>query len=99
MDNLPEWKKNLRKQLIAAREAIPAEHHRLWSRAITGFLKQGLPQPRDMIIGIYWPFRGEYDPRSIAEYFLQHGATLALPEVTGKNEPLCFREWSPDTPV
>ena len=99
MDNLPEWKKNLRKQLITAREAIPAEHHRLWSQAITGFLKQGLAQPQGMIIGIYWPFRGEYDPRSIAEYFLQHGATLALPEVTGKNEPLCFREWSPDTPV
>jgi 5,10-methenyltetrahydrofolate synthetase len=99
MDNLPEWKKNLRKQLITAREAIPAEHLRLWSQAITGFLKQGLAQPQGMIIGIYWPFRGEYDPRSIAEYFLQHGATLALPEVTGKNEPLCFREWSPDTPV
>ena len=99
MDNLPEWKKNLRKQLITEREAIPAEHHRLWSQAITGFLKQGLAQPQGMIIGIYWPFRGEYDPRSIAEYFLQHGATLALPEVTGKNEPLCFREWSPDTLV
>ncbi|MDE2388439.1 MAG: 5-formyltetrahydrofolate cyclo-ligase [Betaproteobacteria bacterium] len=99
MDNLPEWKKNLRKQLIAARETIPAEHHRLWSQVITGFLKQGLPQPQDMIIGIYWPFRGEYDPRCTAGYFLQHGATLALPEVTGKNEPLCFREWSPDTPV
>lgn len=99
MDNLPEWKKNQRKQLIAAREAIPAEHHQLWSRAITNFLKQGLAQAQHMTIGIYWPFRGEYDPRCIAECFLQRGATLALPEVTGKDEPLCFREWSPDTPV
>ncbi|UJP00162.1 MAG: 5-formyltetrahydrofolate cyclo-ligase [Nitrosomonas sp.] len=99
MDNLPEWKKQQRKQLIAAREAIPAEIHQQWSRAITGFLKQGLPQPQKMIIGIYWPFRGEYDPRPITQYCLQQGAILALPEITGKNEPLCFRAWSPDTPM
>lgn len=99
MDNLQEWKKQQRKQLIAAREAIPAETHQQWSQAITGFLKQGLPQPQKMIIGIYWPFRGEYDPRPITQYFLQQGAILALPEITSKNEPLCFREWSPDTPV
>lgn len=99
MGNLPEWKKQQRKQLIAAREAIPAEIHQQWSQAITGFLKQGLPQPQKMIIGIYWPFRGEYDPRPITQYFLQQGAILALPEITGKNEPLCFREWSPDTPM
>ena len=99
MDNLPEWKKQQRKHLIAAREAIPAETHQQWSQAITGFLKQGLQQPQKMIIGIYWPFRGEYDPRPIARYFLQQGAILALPEITSKNEPLCFREWSPDTPM
>ena len=99
MDNLPEWKKQQRKHLIAAREAIPAEIHQQWSQAITGFLKQGLQQPQKMIIGIYWPFRGEYDPRPIARYFLQQGAILALPEITSKNEPLCFREWSPDTPM
>lgn len=99
MDNLPEWRKHQRKQLIAAREAVPEEIHQQWSRAISGFLKQGFPQPQKMIIGIYWPFRGEYDPRPIAQYFIQHGATLALPEVTGKDEPLCFREWSPDAPV
>lgn len=99
MDNLPEWKKHQRKQLIAAREAVPEEMHQQWSRAISGFLEQGFPHPQKMIIGIYWPFRGEYDPRPIAQYFMQHGATLALPEVTGKDEPLCFREWSPDAPV
>lgn len=99
MDNLPEWKKQQRKHLIAAREAIPAEIHQQWSQAITDFLKQGFPQPQKMIIGIYWPFRGEYDPRPIARYFLQQGAILALPEITSKNEPLCFREWSPDTPM
>lgn len=99
MDNLGDWKKQQRQQLIAAREAIAAHLHRQWSEAISAFLKQGLTQPHRMTIGIYWPFRGEYDPRPAASYFLQQGATLALPEVIEKNQPLYFREWSPDMPM
>lgn len=99
MDNLLEWKKQQRKQLIAAREALSEETYQQWSRAISDFLKQGFPKLQKMTLGIYWPFRGEYDPRQVARYFGQQGATLALPEVTGKDEPLCFREWLPDTPM
>lgn len=99
MDNLAEWKKQQRKQLIMAREAVAAHLHRQWSEAISAFIKRGLAQPQQMAIGIYWPFRGEYDFRPIAEYFLQHGATLALPEVVEKDQPLRFREWRPDTPM
>ncbi|MBX3616774.1 5-formyltetrahydrofolate cyclo-ligase [Nitrosomonas sp.] len=96
MDNLVEWKKQQRKQLIATREAVAEHLRRQWSAAISAFLKQGLAQPQQMTIGIYWPFRGEYDFRPIAEYFLQRGATLALPEVVEKFQPLRFREWLPD---
>ncbi len=99
MDNLLEWRKHQRKQLIAAREAISNDVHQQWNQAISDFLKQGFPQLQKMTIGIYWPFRGEYDPRLIAPYFRQQGATLALPEIIVKNEPLCFREWLPDTPM
>ncbi|MBP6058267.1 MAG: 5-formyltetrahydrofolate cyclo-ligase [Nitrosomonas sp.] len=99
MKNLSEWRKHHRKQLIAAREAISDEIHQQWSQAISDFLKQGFPLLQKMTIGIYWPFRGEYDPRLIAQYFRQQGATIALPEIIGKNEPLCFREWLPDTPM
>lgn len=99
MENLSEWRKHQRKQLIAAREAISEEVHRRWSQAISDFLKQGFPKLQKMTIGIYWPFRGEYDPRLIAEYFRQQGATLALPEIINKNEPLCFREWLSNAPM
>lgn len=99
MDNLKEWKKQQRQQLIAARESVAENLHRQWSDAISAFLKQGLAQPQHMTIGIYWPFRGEYDPRPLAAHFLQQGATLALPEVVEKNKPLCFREWLPDMPM
>ena len=60
------WRKEKRKQLIAAREAIRPEAHQQWSQSITDFLKQEFPQLQKMIVGIYWPFRGEYDPRAIA---------------------------------
>lgn len=99
MDNLPEWKRNQRKQLIAAREAIPQLLHQQWSQAISDYLIHGFPQLQNMTIGIYWPFRGEYDARSIARHLLRQGITLALPEVIAKNEPLHFREWLPDTPM
>ena len=99
MDNLVTWRKHQRKQLIAAREAIPLDVHQHWSQAISALLMQGFPQLQEMTIGIYWPFRGEYDPRLIARHFRQKGATLALPEVIGKEKPLCFREWLPDAPM
>lgn len=91
----PSWRKEKRKQLITARETIPSEVHQQWSQNITDFLKQGFPQLQKMIVGIYWPFRGEYDPRCIAQYLLNEGATLALPEVIRRNKALCFREWIP----
>ncbi|MBY0500192.1 MAG: 5-formyltetrahydrofolate cyclo-ligase [Nitrosomonas sp.] len=99
VENLSEWKKHQRKRLISARENIPEKTHWEWSQAISGNLMQKLPHPQKMIIGIYCPFRGEYDPRSIARYLIQNGATLALPEIIGKDTPLCFREWSIDTPM
>ena len=99
MDNLPEWKKQQRKELIAAREAIPEVTHQQWSLEISGFLTQRLSQLQKKVIGIYWPFRGEYDPRPIARDLIQQDAILALPEITGKHEPLCFRKWLPETPM
>jgi 5-formyltetrahydrofolate cyclo-ligase len=98
MDNLSQWKKNQRQQLIAAREAIPQTMHVKWSQSISHHLMHGF-QLQNRIVGIYWPFRGEYDPRPMAQCLLQQGVTLALPEVAAKNEPLHFREWSPDTPM
>ena len=99
MANLLEWREQQRKQLIAARETLSEKTHQQWSQTISDLLKQGFPKLQKMNIGIYWPFRGEYDPRSTAQYFMQHGATLALPEVVHKDEPLCFREWLPGIPM
>lgn len=99
MEHWQTWRKQARERIIADRMAVSDVLHRQWSQAISTFLQQGFPCLQKMKIGLYWPFRGEYDPRDAARYFMEAGAVLALPEVIGKNKPLCFREWWPDAPM
>jgi len=99
MENWQGWRKQQRERLITDRMAVTEFLHRQWSQAISDFLRQGFPDLQKMKIGLYWPFRGEYDPRDAVRYFWESGATLALPEVVDKHQPLCFREWWPDAPM
>ena len=52
-----EWRKQKRKLLITAREAIPQEVHQQWSQRISEFLKQDFSELNKLVLGIYWPFR------------------------------------------
>ena len=99
MHNWQEWRKKKRDQLIAKREEITQKTHQQWSLAISIALKKSFPDLQRMKLGIYWPFKNEYDPRPATLFFRGLGATLALPEVVNKHEPLCFREWWPDAPM
>jgi len=99
MENWKAWRKQQRERLIADRMAVAEILHQQWSETISGLLQHDFPDLRRMKIGLYWPFRGEYDPRTAARHFWECGATLALPEVIEKHQPLCFREWWPDVPM
>lgn len=99
MENWQAWRKQQREQLIADRMAVPEILHRQWSNAISDALRREFTTLRTMKIGLYWPFRGEYDPRAAMRYFWESGATLALPEVIDRHKPLSFREWWPDAPM
>lgn len=99
MKNWQEWRKLQRAALIALREHMSEEDHRHRSAAITQLLRQGFPSLQRSAIGFCWPHRGEYDPRPVMEFFRQRGATLALPEVLNKCEPLHFRKWWPKAPM
>ena len=99
MNDSLDWRKQQRKLLLAAREALPELMHQQWSQTISDFLVQCTRGFERKIIGIYWPFRGEYDVRSIAHHFILQEATLALPKVVGKHQPLHFCAWSPDSPM
>ncbi|MCB1985036.1 MAG: 5-formyltetrahydrofolate cyclo-ligase [Burkholderiales bacterium] len=99
MENWQIWRKKKREQIITDRIAASDVLHQQWSQAISAYLQQGFPGLKKMKIGLYWPFRGEYDPRDAVRYFMESGAILALPEVVDKDKPLCFREWWPGAPM
>jgi 5-formyltetrahydrofolate cyclo-ligase len=88
------WRRIKRGQLIKRRVAMPAADRVAHSDRITAALvNQILPHFSGRLIGFYWPFKGEYDPRSLARCLHSKGARLALPVVLEKARSLIFREW------
>ncbi|WP_097066611.1 5-formyltetrahydrofolate cyclo-ligase [Nitrosovibrio sp. Nv4] len=99
MNDWRDWRKHQRAELMAMRECVAVEDYRCWSTAITSSLEQGFPLLQKSIVGFCWPHRGEYDPRPVMSFIEARGATLALPEVVNKYEPLRFRKWWRDAPM
>lgn len=89
------WRKAKRAVLIERRVAMPAAVRSAHGEAITAALLETLPSGPGTLLGFYWPFKGEYDPRPLARCLHARGVRLALPVVVAKAEPLVFREWWP----
>jgi len=98
-EDIGQWRKARRTELLALRSAVSKSQHREWTAVITRLLVQGFPLLRSMAISFYWPFKGEFDPRFAIRHFRQRGATVALPEVVRKQMPLQFRAWWPGVSV
>src|SRR6185503_2658970 len=98
-DEIRQWRKAQRAELIARRTAAPAEERRRWGDAITRTLVEEFPILQWMTVGFYWPIQGEFDPRFAIREFRRHGAKAALPVVVQKSAPLQFREWWPGVAV
>jgi 5-formyltetrahydrofolate cyclo-ligase len=92
---LARWRKNQRHELLARREAIPAETRLVWGRSISRQILAELPVLRGARLGIYWPIRSEYDPRFVARALREAGTQVGLPVVVARGQPLKFREWHP----
>jgi 5-formyltetrahydrofolate cyclo-ligase len=92
------WRKGERERLIAWRVAVPAEQRRQWSGAIEKALRDILAD-RPGALGVYWPFRAEFDPRPLVEWAVAAGHTVALPVVVDKKGPLEYRTWRPGEPL
>ncbi len=96
MENWQEirlWRKAERARLIAARMALRGQQRQHHNAAITQAL-EGFLTP-DMVIGFYWPIRGEYDARKLVAALIERGARAAMPVVIQKGAPLVFRNWHP----
>jgi len=95
---LKAWRRSERERLIALRQGLPAaERRRLGTRieaALRGFLAD-----RPGILGVYWPFRAEFDPRPLIDWATAAGRMVALPVVIDKKGPLEYRRWRPGEPL
>ena len=88
------WRRAERERLIALRQGLPAAQRHHWSAQIDAALR-GILAKRPGILGVYWPFRAEFDPRPLVDWAVAAGRTVALPVVIDKKGPLEYRAWRP----
>ncbi len=94
-NELMAWRKELRRELLAHRQAVPAERLLAWRTAMDRHLQYGFPGLARGVVAFCWPIRNEYDARHLLHRLRQQGAVTALPVVVAPQAPLVFREWHP----
>lgn len=93
--DVSSWRKALRAEMIARREALSGTERAAFNERITARLLDSFSVPARAVVGFCWPFRGEFDARFAIRQWRQGGAHAALPEVVAKNEALRFSLWAP----
>jgi 5,10-methenyltetrahydrofolate synthetase len=92
------WRRGERERLLALRQAMPPDERRRRGARIDAALRAVIAQ-RPGILGVYWPFRAEFDPRSLIDWAVAAGRGIALPAVVDKKGPLEYRAWRPGEPL
>lgn len=86
----------LRREKIAAREALPPLEHARHSAPVAAHLALLLARLAPRVLGFCWPFRGEFDCRPLVARLLADGVRACLPLVVEPDAAMAFREWRPD---
>jgi 5-formyltetrahydrofolate cyclo-ligase len=89
------WRRAERERLLALRMGAPPQERRRWGEAIAANLATLLAERPGILLGIYWPFRAEFDPRPLLPALFAAGSRVALPAVVDKKGPLEYRAWAP----
>lgn len=85
-------RRDLRRDMVRRRQALPAAEHARLCAAIAGHL-HSLPRPAS--VAFCWPIKHEPDLRAVVEAWHAAGCRLCLPVVVEENAPLRFRAWVP----
>jgi len=96
---LKAWRRSERQRLLALRTAVPPTQRRDWGQAIELRLRTLLQGQPGMVLGVYWPFQAEFDPRPLIDWLIAQGSAVALPAVVDKKGPLEYRSWRPGEPL
>ncbi len=88
------WRRQERTRLIDLRMGISPTARREWGARITAEL-EALLALRTGALGVFWPFRAEFDPRPLIEILTAAGRIVALPAVIHRRGPLEYRAWRP----
>jgi 5-formyltetrahydrofolate cyclo-ligase len=88
-----QWRRSERARLIALRLALAPEERRRSSAAIEERLIALLQLLPGRTVGLYWPVKGEFDPRPLAQRLIGEGRAAALPAVIAAGAPLEYRRW------
>ena len=91
---LKAWRRSERQRLLALRTGAPPAQRRLWGKEIEQRLRLLLEEP-GIILGVYWPFQAEFDPRPLIDWLIAMGSSVALPAVVDRKGPLEYRAWRP----
>jgi len=92
------WRRAERERLIALRMDLPPAVRRAAGERIAAGIEQVLAG-RSGALGVYWPFRAEFDPRPLIDRLTAAGRKVALPVVIDKKGPLEYRAWAPGEPL
>ena len=93
------WRRSERQRLLALRSGAAPALRREWGRQIETRLRMVLAERSGIALGVYWPFKAEFDPRPLVDWLIAAGSAVALPVVVDKKGPLEYRSWQPGDPV
>jgi 5-formyltetrahydrofolate cyclo-ligase len=89
------WRKAERQRLLALRTGTAPAERRVWGQYVEERLSALLLERPGIILGVYWPFQAEFDPRPLIDWVIAAGSAVALPAVVDKKGPLEYRAWRP----
>jgi 5-formyltetrahydrofolate cyclo-ligase len=95
-DPTTEAKKQLREATLAQRDALPPEVRAAAAEAIAA---RGIPfDVKGKIVSSFMPIKTEINPLPLMKKLAEAGATLALPRIVARGQPLSMRAWAMGDP-
>jgi 5-formyltetrahydrofolate cyclo-ligase len=92
---LKAWRRSERQRLLTLRAGVSPAQRRQWEQEIQQRLRLLLQDRPGISLGVYWPFRAEFDPRPLIDWLIAMGSTVSLPAVVDRKGPLEYRAWQP----